>query len=772
MKLITIIETCAEPIVVYDKQGLTTYVNPAFERVFGWRGREIFGKRIDFVPEDQAELTQKAAIRVLEGHTVSGMETQRKRKNGEVIHVRLSAAPLKDGGGDFDGMVVTLQDITELVCSRQEALAANRAKAQFLSNVSHEVRTPMNHVMGMIELLLNTRLDDEQQAFVDILQKSADSLMGVLNDVLDYSRIEAGKVDCECIGFDLRTLAEKIETLMAPKAVKKGLTFSLFVHQFVPSLLLGDPGRLRQVLNNLCSNAIKFTQTGGVTLRIVLEKEDDITAEIRFEIVDTGIGIAPDQILAIFNSFAQADGSTTRKYGGTGLGLSISNRLVQMMGGSIEVDSILGKGSRFFFTVSFEKQTQGIQREMVIPIAFRDKKILVVDENITDRRVLKSFILDWDCLYDDAGAQETALGKLMAPKTQECPFDIVLLNMDLPGMGGESLVKKIKTLPGVEDLLIVMLASVGKKGDVERLKKIGVHGYLSKPIKSQELYDCIATGFAVKNLGQDEMITRHVLRENKKQHVKILLVEPGRVNRKIVLNICGKSGYRIKAKTGTDLAMEAFKTGRYNLILLDVDGPDSQGLIQAIRQNEKQGNKRGVSIIAMTENPQGKDNLPGGNVADCVSKPLTPERLLTSIETWTWKNEDFLRNHVGGYSRMKSKKKKGIVFNMKAALDRAMDDKAFLEMLVVEFIASLPKRIDAIRKAALEKDLKTVIITAQSLKGSSANMGADMIAAVAQAIETMGEEGDLSVVENRIMQLVDEVSRFKEHVTTIKWNEI
>jgi PAS domain S-box-containing protein len=771
MKLKTIIETCAEPLVVYDKQGLTTYVNPAFEKIFGWKNRELFGKRIDFVPKDQADLTRKAVLRVLEGHTVSGMETQRERKNGEVIHVRLSAAPLKDGG-DIDGMVVTLQDITELILSRREALAADTAKAQFLSNVSHEVRTPMNHVMGMIELLLNTRLDDEQQAFVDILQKSADSLMGVLNDVLDYSRIEAGKVDCECIGFDLRTLVEKIETLMAPKAVEKGLKFSLFVHQLVPSLLMGDPGRLRQVLSNLCSNAIKFTQTGDVTLRIDIEQEDDTTAAIRFEIVDTGIGIAPDQTQEIFDSFAQADGSVTRKYGGTGLGLSISTRLVQMMGGSIQLDSILGKGSRFFFTVSFEKQAQEIQREMVVPIAFRDKKILVVDDNITDRRVLKNFILDWGCLFDEASTRETALEKLKAPKNKECPFDIVLLNMDLPGMGGQFLVEKIKTLPKARDLLMVILASVGKKGDVERLKKIGVHGYLPKPIKPQELYDCIATGFAVKNLGLDEMITRHVLRENKKQHVRILLVEQGRVNRKIVLNICGKSGYRIKAKTGTDLAMDAFKTGEYNLILLDMDGSDSQGLIQAIRQNEKQGNKRAVSIIAMTENPRGNENPPGANVEDCLSKPLTPERLLASIETWTWKNEDFLRDHVGGYSRMKSQKKKGIVFNMKAALDRAMDDKAFLEMLVVEFMASLPKRIDAIKKAFLKKDQNALIMAAQSLKGSSANMGADMITSVVQSIEIMGEEGDLGLVEKRITQLVNESGRFKEHVTTIKWDEI
>ncbi|MBU3951837.1 MAG: PAS domain S-box protein, partial [Proteobacteria bacterium] len=323
MKLETIIETCAEPIVVYDKNGLATYVNSGFERVFGWQRRELLGKRIDFVPEDQASLTGQAVARVLAGQTVSGMETRRTTKHGQMIHVRLSAAPLKDETDTFDGMVVTLQDISDLVASRQEAQAANRAKGQFLSNISHEVRTPMNHIMGMLDLLLATRLDEEQQEFLEILQKSATSLMAVVNDMLDYSRIQAGKVDCDHIGFDLRTLAETITAPMGLKSAEKGLRFSLIVHQLVPSLLVGDPGHLRQVLVNLCSNAVKFTEKGGIKVNIFLEREDDQTADILFEVIDTGIGIAADQIQSIFDSFVQADGSATRKYGGSGLGLSI-----------------------------------------------------------------------------------------------------------------------------------------------------------------------------------------------------------------------------------------------------------------------------------------------------------------------------------------------------------------------------------------------------------------------------------------------------------------
>jgi PAS domain S-box-containing protein len=771
MKLKTIIETCAEPIVVYDKQGRTTYVNPCFERVFGWKKQEIIGSRIDFVPEDQIELTKKSVVEVLAGNTISGMETQRKTKNGETIHVRLSAAPIKDEQNNFEGLVVTLQDISDLVRSRRQALAADQAKSEFFSNISHEVRTPMNHVMGMIELLLNTRLDAKQQEFMEILQTSADSLMMTINDMLDYSKIESGEVGCDAIGFDLRTLVEKVAHLMAPKAAEKGLAFDLLVHQFVPSLLMGDPGRLRQILVNLCSNAIKFTKHGGVKMNIFLEKENDTAAKIRFEVSDTGIGIAPDQTRMIFDSFSQADGSATRKHGGTGLGLSIASKLVQMMGSTIDVKSLPGRGACFSFILSFEKQAPGIGKKMGVPIAFQGKKILVVDENIMDRRVLKTLILDWGCSFDGTSTAQEALEKLNASKDRLC-CDVILLNLELPG--GEALAKEIKTFPWARGLVIIILASMGKKGDVVRLKKIGVNGYLPKPIKPQELYDCIATAFTAGRLGQDEMITRHTLTENRKQQVKILLVEAGRVNRKIILNILGKSGYSANSKTDMDGVFETFKTEKFNLVLLDIDLPGSLKLLNTIRQHETQEKKKRVPVIAMTDGPMENEIQKGfqGYVEDCLLKPVTPEKLLASIETWTWQNEAFLRAHVGGYSRMNSQKNQTIVFNLKAALKRAMDDKAFLEMLVTEFMASLSAKIAAIKKAAREKDSGAVIVAAQSLKGSSANMGADMIKAAAQAIENMGEEGDLSRVDNRISRLQNESERFKAHVTTIKWSEV
>jgi two-component system sensor histidine kinase/response regulator len=774
MRLQTIIEACTAPIMVYDKQGRTTYVNPGFEKIFGWQAHELINKPMGFVPKDQAELTRKAMERVIAGETVSGIETQRKTKLQETIHVLLSAAPLRDEAGDFDGTMVTLQDITDLVRSRQEALEANQAKSEFLSNVSHEIRIPLNHVMGMADLLLNTQLDQEQQEFVEILQKSTKALMGVVNDMLDYSRIEAEKVTFDRIGFDLRTLVERIKDLMAEKSAKKGLDFQVFVHQLVPSLVMGDPGRLRQVLVNLGSNAIKFTEKGSVKINISLEKEDKKTADILFEIIDTGIGIAQDRLDLIFDSFVQADGSETRKYGGTGLGLSISNKLVQMMGRTIEVRSSPDKGSTFFFTLTFDKQDLEKKENILASASIQGKKILVVDENATDRQVLKTLILDWGCFLDEAATSLAALGKCENTMDKIMPFDVVLLSKEMKGMEGEVLAKQIKANQGSANTIIIVLASMGKRGDVARLQRAGVRGYLPKPVRPRELYDCIATALATKNSGQKEMITRHTLNENKKQHVHILLYEPGRINRKIVLNILGKSGYSVKVEIDGNRVFETFKTGQYNMVLMDINTPGNMDTVQNIRSFEKKHNKERVPIIAITDSFMAGENagLVMEYMDDSLAKPLTPEGLLQTIEKWTWQDEKFLTAHIDGYSRMKFRKNQDTVFNFTSTLERAMDDRDFLEMLVNEFMADLPGKIDGIKDAVLKKDIPALIIKAQSLKGSSANMGADMINAAALSIEKMGEVGDLDLAEKRIKHL-ETVSRlFKEHIGQIEWSKM
>lgn len=352
MKLENVLDTCAEPVVIYDDQGEAVYVNAAFEALFGWPAAALLGKRIDFVPEDQVEATRKTMAKVMAGETVSAFETRRKTCEGDIVDVRMTAARLAGDGGSIQGMVLTFQDISELVRYREEALAAAQAKRRFLSNISHEVRTPMNHVMGMIDLLGQTDLSEEQQEYIDILQGSADQLMDVVTDMLDFSGMESRSPDCRNIEFDLRAMADRVAHLIDARARRKGLSFDMEIHPLVPPLVVGDPEHLRKVLNHLCTNAVKFTEQGGVALHILPETGGGV----RFEVRDTGIGIPKRELEKIFDSFSQADDSATRKYGGTGLGLSIAARLVEAMDGKVLVDSEPGKGSTFSFSLAFDQQ--------------------------------------------------------------------------------------------------------------------------------------------------------------------------------------------------------------------------------------------------------------------------------------------------------------------------------------------------------------------------------------------------------------------------------
>jgi PAS domain S-box-containing protein len=422
-RLQTIMETIVDPLVVYDNQGKVTYLNPSFTRVFEWTLDDLIGHRIDFVPEEEKGKKQESLARVFQGESISGFETWRTSKSGKRVAVSVGAAQLLDVYGKPDGLVVNFQDITEQKQAHeklnmmnldletaieqanqmaQQAEVANIAKSDFLANMSHEIRTPMNGVVGMTNLLLETSLNAEQQDFTKIIQTSADSLLDIINDILDYSKIEAGKLELENIDFDLRVTLDEVSELIAIKADEKDLEFLNVLDHEVPSLLCGDPGRLRQVLINLAGNSIKFTEKGEISIRTTLESEDATHAVVRISVVDTGIGIPKEGMSRLFESFSQVDSSTTRKYGGTGLGLTISKQLASKMGGSINVESVEGKGSTFWFTAVFEKQPEGRKKEMIIPENIKGKRFLIVDDNETNRYILKKQLTLWECRYECA----------------------------------------------------------------------------------------------------------------------------------------------------------------------------------------------------------------------------------------------------------------------------------------------------------------------------------------------------------------------------------
>ncbi|MBU1341464.1 MAG: response regulator [Proteobacteria bacterium] len=765
-----IIDCCGDPIVVYDKDGLATYTNPAFERVFGWRSDEVLGNRIDFVPKQAIEQTKEAVEQVVAGKAVLGLETVRKTKDKKKIHVRLSADALKTDDGQFNGIVVTLQDITDLVQSRYQAFAASKAKSDFLSNVSHEIRTPMNGILGMIDLLINTRLNTEQQEFAEVLKKSAAALMVVVSDILDFSRIESGEIDCDTIDFDLRTTMDAVKKAISPKVDKKGLSFFMSVDNQVPSLLKGDPERLRQILRHLLENAVKFTDQGEIKVLVGLEQENLTRAFLNFEVADTGIGIEKDQVHTIFQSFSQADGTATRKYGGTGIGLSISTRLVYLMGGKIDVQSTPGQGSVFRFALEFEKQSTDLKIPISIPKTIKDKKMLIVDDTAANRLMLKGLLNSWGCVFEEAATAERALEKLALSGHMGRQFDIVLMDMQMPGMDGETLAGKIRSNPDLSNIILIMLSSMGKRGDVARLKKIGVQGYLPKPVNPSLLFDCITTALAMQDQETKDIITRHSLKENKKQQVRILMVEPGVVNGKIVKNILNKSGYSAQIAADWVQAKEAFQTGLYTIVLLEADpmNPQFSNRVKQIQGLGKNKGQKKITLLAMTEHDikQGDERM----IDDYIQKPVMPDNLLAVIEKWTGQAENSDKK-AASHERTSISKNQGDIFNYTAALERAMDDKSFLEMLLTEFSKSLPEKLAAMKGLILKNEHKALSARANSLRGSASNIGADGISAAALELEKNADIGDIESMHQNLGQLENEYQRFKKHINTIQWGD-
>ena len=811
-----IIDHALDGVITVDEAGVIVDWNPQAETLFGWTKEEIVGQALleKIIPPEFREGHSRGFQRYLQTRQATmlnkRLEVSVLNRKGEVFSAELSVNPFTvDGRTIFSAFI---RDITEqkeaeqsLRLAKDTAEQAAKAKSEFLATMSHEIRTPMNGIIGMTGLLLETELTPEQRQYSETVRHSGETLLTIINDILDFSKIEAGKLEFEIIDFDLRISVEETLDLLAEKAASKHLELVGLVSTDVPTALRGDPGRLRQILMNLLSNAIKFTESGEVILTIQRLEETDHDVVLQFQIVDTGIGISEAAKVRLFQPFSQADGSTTRKFGGTGLGLAISKQLVGHMQGEIGVNSMPEQGSTFWFTTRLDKHPENNQAHPP-QSNLQGVRICCVDDHHPNRELLTQFVDVWGMKGAIVSTPDEALAQLRKASTEGHPFELAVLDMDMPGMDGLTLARAIKADPALASVSLVLLTSLGRRGDAAAAYEAGIIACLPKPIRKTQLEACLeaalgrCSGETSTTLSLTSSFTQHSLKEIQEHNdARILVADDHTVNQQLAVLMLQRLGHRVDVVANGLEAIDAVKRIPYALVFMDCQMPEMDGY-EATRQireweqeeaideklerrSEAKGNRPRVTgkikepvernandeirltprvpIIAMTANAMRGDReacLAAG-MDDYLWKPVKPEHLAQKLDKWLPKkanDEEPEMPKVEQEAPSAGISRTSPVDSEVLREWQSLGGPAFVARMVNQFIKDATACIHEVGLAVESRDPVQLSEAAHGLKGISRNMGANDLAALCERLERQMDPMPPEYVDQQFVRLDQE----------------